>query len=237
MDFGMVPKVYEVDYGFIVRNYLNEELWNKEWNIYSYKYLRFTIQLHRIDCYDRSICFKIKIYNDQESYTSDNTFYFYKTHENFKVLKKQINGCIYDLMKNYERHLIINSDEYKELLSMFSDEEDNLTQIAEEFLDSEGVTNKSIREAYIDDYVSNNRKEYNAMESFREMKKFLIIPDYYITFLESVEDEERLTKVQAKLRNNIDEDEYDRIMEQARIVSEFDEDYRNEMMSELEDVC
>ena len=54
-------KVYKINYEFIINNYLDQSLWKKEWNVFVYKDLVFTLNLRSIDVYDDSISFNVKI--------------------------------------------------------------------------------------------------------------------------------------------------------------------------------
>ena len=38
---NLVIKRYEVDYSFIIKNYLHESLWNKKWTLFVYKNYTF----------------------------------------------------------------------------------------------------------------------------------------------------------------------------------------------------
>ena len=42
-------KVYDVDYSFIIKNYLDEKLWEKEWVIFVYK--KFKVNIQRQKCH------------------------------------------------------------------------------------------------------------------------------------------------------------------------------------------
>ena len=37
MDNLPIIKNFEIDYSFIIKNYLNPELWHKKWNLFIYK--------------------------------------------------------------------------------------------------------------------------------------------------------------------------------------------------------
>ena len=61
MELKMLPelKVYEIDYSFIIKNYLDKNLWKKQWTLFVYKDYVFTLNLYKIDTEDCSIGFKI----------------------------------------------------------------------------------------------------------------------------------------------------------------------------------
>lgn len=233
MTYDVIPKVYEVDYSFIVKNYLNEELWDKEWNIYSYKDVLITLSLCRIDVYDRSIEFVLKL-KDNKGYDTSTYFYYYTRQGNMTILKKQINGGIFSLLEYYEKNTIKNSSEYDILRSKFVDEDDNLKSIAEAFLYEHGVNNTEICDAYIDNYVSNNRKRYTVLDNYVEANKYVTLPEYFLVFTKSVGDDIRYDKVAKKLYNKFDINYINNLFAEAEEVCEFNEEYKESMMNELE---
>ena len=74
----MLPqiKVYEIDYDFIIKNYLDKELWQKKWTLFVYKDNVFTINLHSINCKNNAITFEIN-YNKLEHCWYSNTVDYY----------------------------------------------------------------------------------------------------------------------------------------------------------------
>ena len=42
MDKGLIIKAYDIDYSFIIKNYLDPKLWEKEWTLSMYKELVVT---------------------------------------------------------------------------------------------------------------------------------------------------------------------------------------------------
>lgn len=42
-------KVYDVDYSFIIKNYLASDLWQKTWTLFVYKNVRVTLDLYKIE--------------------------------------------------------------------------------------------------------------------------------------------------------------------------------------------
>lgn len=236
MEYGIVPRVYDVDYSFIIKNYLDVDLWDKEWNIYDYKDITISLSLYTIDCYDKSIQFKIKITCSEQGWSTWNSFYYYIRQGNLNILKKQINGNIYRLLEEFEQHMIVNSQGYRNLSEMYEDEENNLRDIAEAFLDDNNVTNDEIRDVYIDNYVSNNSRKHSALNNYIECYKYLTLPDYFLTFTKSVGDEERYKSCYDKISSNLDIDKITKILNQAKIVCDFNEEYVEEMTEALEEI-
>lgn len=58
MDKMLALKVYDVDYSFIIKNYLDERLWEKEWTIFTYKRYEITLKLDSINVRTKTICSK-----------------------------------------------------------------------------------------------------------------------------------------------------------------------------------
>lgn len=234
MEYGIVPKVYDVDYSFIVKNYLSPDVWEKEWTLYIYKDVEFSLQLYQIDCQDSAIWFKIRIKNNKVGYTNSSLIKHNIKNSNITVLKKQINGGIFELLCNYENYVIRQSDDYKQLCSLYEDEDDNLTRLAEEFLDINCVSNTEIRDVYIDNYVSNHRKRYTAESNYRLAHKYLTLPDYFLTFTKVVNDESRYDTCYAKISKSLDIKVIEELMAEAQEVYEFSDDYADTLRTELE---
>ena len=236
MEYGIVPRVYDVDYSFIIKNYLDVDLWDKEWNIYDYKDITTSLSLNTIDCYYKSIQFKLKITCSEQGFSRYTTFYYYLRQSNFNILKKQINGAIFRLLEEFEQHMIVNSEGYQNLIEMYEDEEDNLRDITEAFLDDNNVTNDDIRYAYIESYINDNSKESEATNNYINCYKYLTLPDYFLTFTKSVGDEERYKSCYDKISSNLDIDKITNILNQAKIVCDFNEEYVEEMTEALEEI-
>lgn len=200
-----IPKVYKVDYEFLIKNYLDPSLWKKTWTIYVYKDNIFTISLNSICCGSRDINFKIS-YNKLQPWESELVMYPLDGQMSIDILMKKINGTIWNLMCKHERDLIIQSDGYKEILSQKRDEEDRLREIAEEFLDNNNVTNDNIREAYIDRYVDDNSKINAMLLNYRDGCQYTFLTEDMLIFTKATDDKARFdTVVRANSSNVITE--------------------------------
>lgn len=189
-----IPKVYKVDYEFLIKNYLNPSLWKKTWTIYVYKDNIFTISLNIIDCYNRYIYFKIS-YNKLQPWESESVKYPLDGKMSINILMNKINGTIWNLMCKYERDLIVKSDGYQEILSQKQDEEDRLREIAEEFLDDNNVINDNIREAYIDRYVDDNSKIDAMLSNYRDGCQYTFLTEDMLIFAKATDDKARFDTV------------------------------------------
>lgn len=230
----MLPelKVYKIDYEFIVKNYLDRNLWKKTWNLFIYKDNVFTLNLYEIDTENNMIRFKIR-YNKLEysyeniSYSVDNT--------PLQVLLQQINGAMFRLMERYEECEIKKSQPYKQVEDAMCEEREKLRDIARNFLDNEGVTNDDIRDVYIEKFVDRNETMYWKREKVLNTCKYTICTDIFIVFCKVTKDEVRLSNVekqnQDKLRLSIIKDEIETFLEELDT-----EEYENEMYDALESV-
>ena len=70
--------------------------------------------------------------------------------------------------------------EYKDIEDLEDELEDRLKDIAIEFLNSNNIYNDDIRDLYIDDYVSNNTKNYTA--DYVNEKKYATYVSHRATF-------------------------------------------------------
>ena len=118
-----IPKVYKVDYEFLIKNYLDSSLWKKTWTIYVYKDNVFTICLSSINCNDMSVYFKIR-YNKLQFWESRCIEYPLNGEMSIDILMRKINGTIWNLMCDYENKLIMKSDGYNRIASQISEEND-----------------------------------------------------------------------------------------------------------------
>ena len=178
----MLPtlKVYDIDYSFIIKNYLDVDLWQKTWTLFQYKDTVFTINLSSIDCKDNSICFLVKC--NKLEYNSQTIWYYINSDMTIKMLIDKINTAIWDLICIYERTIIRNTPEVHRCVELEYEEESRLTEIADDFLDEQGVTNADIRDAYISSYVSNNKHASDYTNDVIDNMKYTKLPDLYLVF-------------------------------------------------------
>lgn len=234
-------KVYDVDYSFIIKNYLDEKLWEMEWTIFTYKRFEITLKLDSINVKTKSIWFEITIKDNNE----ENKSYWTKSiSESFKyslnidsidILKKTLNLKIFMLIKRLEVNAYITyTEKYYELNKMESDENKKLKEIANDFLDSEGVMNDEIREAYIEYYVDKYSKVDDLKSDYIDEMKYKMITDFYVAFLKATDDEDRLEII----REKVGQSELDEIIEKIEKYKEYmeTEEYEEEMKDNLEEI-
>lgn len=228
----MLPtlKVYNIDYEFIIRNYLSQHLWQKIWTLLQYKEHIITLNLYKIMTKDNEIVFEIKYQGfwgtEYVNYNIANT--------SIKILKQQINGAMFRIIERYEDSLIEETPEYKAISDSKWEERQRLKEIACDFLDRNGVTNGEIREVYIDRYVDKNETVYEQLSSYKRISKYTVLTDLFLIFCEITLDKTRMkTIVDANAGHAVElaiiESEVKEFMERLNTT-----DYIEEMECELE---
>lgn len=207
-------KVYDIDYSFIIKNYLNPEMWQKTWTLFQYKTFVVTLQIDYINCAEEKICFKVTLkdnstensYNYEWGRNTDKkanyTAYYSLKINDINFLKREINSRVFDCITALEKYNILASEECKELEYEYSNETKLLTQIAERFLDDNGVSNEDIRGAYINAYVNNNSKLDIYKSRLIETLQYQTFPDLYLVYANATGDEKVIKKWEEILNEN-----------------------------------
>lgn len=224
-------KVWKIDWEFIISNYLDKSLWNKKWHLFQYKDIIIDIWLYKIDCEDDTVWFKIN--TNKSSYWVCETVEYNIKNTSIKILQQQINGAMWRLIKSYEDDLIRDTDGYKQITSYRSEEEDRLREIANKFLDDNGVTNSDIRDAYIDKFVCNNSKLDVMLSNYLSYNRYHHATELMLAFCSATNREDSKKEVLEATKNDLG------IAGVMKEVNEFmetldSEEYNNEMCSELE---
>lgn len=203
MENKMVIKKYEVDYSFIIRNYLSPKLWEKVWTLFLYKNFRFTLQINSISVYSTvKIMFRINLDNGD---FKDYEFADYDVdHPNLNVLKRQIDGAIKRLIHNYENHLIVSTKEYRELREKVDEEKEKLRDIASDFLDDNGITLSDIRDAYIDKFVDDNWKGYTYLSAYVDNMAYKLATDLWLIYAKSTNN----SSLEEDIKDSLSDTEY-----------------------------
>lgn len=237
----LMLKVFNVDYSFIIKNYLNEKIWEKEWTIFIYKTFIITLRLSSINVKDKKIWFEVKITDNGQEFidywgkTCTENFSYSLSIENIEILKKTLNLTIFELIKKLElEYYIKKTDKYFELTEMKENEQQKLTELAEEFLDSEGVTNGDIRKAYIDYYVDKNERVWELRNSYEIEMKYNMLTGLYLIFLKATKNEERYNLVESY----VSEDKLSKVLEEIKEYEDYmeTEGFIEEMQEKLEEL-
>lgn len=241
MEKGLILKVYDIDYSFIIKNYLDEKLWEKEWTIFVYKTFVITLRLSSIDVRNKKIFFEVKMTDNGKEYSniygkrSIKEFSYNLSIENINILKKNLNLTIFELIQRLELEFYIQkSDRYFEIEELKQREQEQLQEIAEEFLDSENVTNEEIREAYIEYYIDKNEKVWNLKNDYENEMKYNMLTELYLVFLKATNDKERYELVESYISKS----KLNEVLEEIKEYEEYMEtnEFVEEMQSNLEDI-
>lgn len=224
-------KVWKIDWEFIISNYLDKSLWNKKWHLFQYKDIIIDIWLYKIDCENDTVWFKINM--NKTSYWVYETVEYNIKNTSIKILQQQINGAMWRLIKSYEDGLIKDTDGYKQITSYRSEEEDRLREIANKFLDDNGVTNSDIRDVYIDSFVCNNSKLDIMLSNYLSYNRYHHATELMLAFCSATNREDSKKEVLEATKNDLG------IASVMKEVNEFmetldSEEYNDEMYSELE---
>lgn len=201
-----IIKVYDIDYSFIVKNYLNPEMWNKEWNIFAYKGFVFKLKIYSIECADKKIRFYVSLEDtlnhddywaewDSYPYRAGFSLYYSLKIDDVKFLKNKIYSTMKSCIEQLERNKSKGLEEYQEMRDDKYSERRILEKIAEDFLDDNNVTNQEIRDVYIENYVDNNSHVETRMKEFVDNNKYRLLTDLYMILGNSQQDEQLLEEI------------------------------------------
>lgn len=186
-------KVYDIDYDFIISNYLDVTLWNKIWTLFVYRDVTITICLYTIETKSSTITFEISLTNGSNRYVR--TIKHNLRNSTIIILKNQINGAMESLISDLEYDIIKSTEAYRSMQHVVSDEKDNLEEIASRFLDENGVTNSEIRDVYIDSYVYNNSRADSILSQFLYGKKYTELTDLFLIFADITKNDNLVNNV------------------------------------------
>jgi len=228
----MLPtiKVYEIDYDFIIKNYLDPKLWNKSWTVFIYRDFVFTLKMTKIIVTSNTIVFEVKL----NKYWDSRHFEYNIENSNIDFLKKSLKGTIKRLISDYERSEIKDTEGYGILEQNLLEAEHRLEEIANDFLDDEGVTNKEIREVYIENYVDNNSEYWSKLDKYIDSLEYTVCTDLYMIFAEATNDESLKDTVQCYL----DDGETERIQRELKEYCEYvdSDEWLEDVKEELESI-
>lgn len=226
-------KKYDVDYSFIIRNYLSPELWKKTWTLFVYKNIRITLNLSYIWVDDPiKISFKISIK------TPEYSNYTLKDHtidvSNLTILKHQIDNAILYLINEYERYIVSTTETYQDLVHTASSERDRLQEIAENYLDENSIYIEDVRDAYIEYYIDKNWTGDSYLSSYKDSMKYKQCTDLWLVYARATNDE----KLEKEIKDRLTEDDYGDVLKDIQeyidILSDEDSDKYYEYFEEKE---
>ena len=245
---GLVLKKYEMDWDFIISNYLNPELWEKKWTLFQYKEWVITIKLNSIECQDNRISFLLEIkdnstereYKDAWNFCNrDKALWCFINYslkiDDIQFLIRKIQNGIWDLILRMEQENIRTLEIYEQIRSSANHEKRELERIAENFLDDEGVTNEDITDVYIENYVENNQKIKDKLDEILYENEYTIFTDFYLVYAESTKDEKMIERAKNKTKKVADiesiQEEVEEYMQKIET-----EEFEDEMRDNLEEI-
>ena len=241
MENRIVIKQWKMDWDFLIKNYLNPEMWEKTWTLFQYKEFTITLNIYCIYTKNDSISFDIRCHYQRNGYKTykEETISCSLKIEDLTFLKRQINSAIFNVIVYMETDKYIrDSEEYYHLLDMKDQEQEKLSDIAEAFLNEHNVTNENIREAYIDAYISEYEKVRDMIDDYINENIYRHCTDFYLIWLDTLKDDPkkkiRTEEIQKKLGN----DEYERIMSEIKEYEKYmqTEEFTEDMKNNLEDI-
>lgn len=241
MEQRIVIKKWNMDWGFLIKNYLNPEMWEKVWTLFQYKEYKVTINIYSILTKSEQISFEVRThYVTKNGYSTykEETVYCSLKIEDVSFLKRKINSAIFKTIISVEKESMIEqSDEYNLLFNLKQKEYDRLFNIATKFLDSNNISSESIRDAYTDAYIDEYSNVPSMMSSYIDSKRYTMLTDFYLIWLDSIDSEYKENRIE-DIKNNLTSEEYDNVMKEVKEYEEYMEtdDYEDEMSSKLEEV-
>lgn len=228
-------KTYEIDYQFIIDNYTDPKLWDKVWNLFIFRNYVYTLTLSSIDVKKYEISFEIRLESDLDIYNHNKSTIIKHNLKNssIEILKKQINGSMFTLAEWLEKEVIQNSSEYQEVENSKYSERQYLGDIANEFLDDNGVTNSDIREVYVDYYVDRNETIYEKLNDLENKMRYNHLTDLFLILVECSNDESRKELV---IQNQNNEENIQKILDEVAEYVQYieTEEWIEEMQEKLE---
>ncbi len=197
--YQITPKVYEIDYEFIIKNYLNTEQWGKVWTLLVYKEFTFNLTMTRIDPLENSVMFQIKLTHPEHCSATQDFKYNLNT-SNIDMLKKSIQGNIYRCIYCMESDTILVKS--RDISNMKCEERERIEEIAEEYLKEKGIVNKSVIRRTAENYAYDNERIYDLHEDYNRSKQYTEFSDLYLTYAEIYKDTDLERKVNVALENN-----------------------------------
>ena len=242
MENRITIKQWKMNWDFLIKNYLNPEMWEKTWTLFQYKEFVITLNIYCIYTRSESIAFDVRCH-----YVSSNGFTTYKEEtiscslkiEDLTFLKRQINSAIFKTIVDMEKDKFIrNSDEYQHLLDLKRNERERLSDIAERFLDDNDVTNENIREAYIDAYVSEYEKIADILNSYVDENIYRHCTDFYLIWLDTLKDDPKKKIRTEEIHKKLGNEKYDEVMAEIKEYEEYmqTEEFVNDAKSNLIDL-
>ena len=110
---NLALKVYDINYEFILKNYLDPKMWDTTWPVFEYRGTVISMNISSIYVQSRSVYLN---FNIKDNYSESTAISINLNNFNMKVIKKQICGACRDCLTSLEQKYIEQSSEYKQLV-------------------------------------------------------------------------------------------------------------------------
>lgn len=237
MKQDLAIKVYEIDYSFIINNYLDPQLWEKEWNLFVYRDITFVLYLESINTRNSSITFGIRSEHSINGRKDHDTrsFSYNLKNSNIDSLKRQIRGEMERLIETMESYSIRDTAEYKKASDLEDKHYKNLKNKAESFLDSNGIYLTEVRDAYIDYYTS--KMSYSYRSNVLSALSHDLLFDVYMIFYKATKQLDKFDKLKETYMSK-HYNTYENVMEELNEKLDYmsTDDYDTELDDGLDDI-
>ena len=162
-----------IDLKELLEHYTDKALWGKKWTIYDYGDITVTAELWTIDIRYNEIKLAIGVrYKGRKRecirYASPYEWNYMPIPINHceytqEAFERKLYGVAKDTLEYIESGFIKALPDYDAADDYRSEKKDKLEEEAKAWLDDKGVTNESIREAYIDAFVEANSDDVDEM--------------------------------------------------------------------------
>lgn len=182
---NLALKVYDINYEFILKNYLDPKMWDTIWPVFEYRGTVITMNIGSIYVQSRNVYLQFNIKDDQ--YEASSSISISLNNFNMKVIKKQICGACRDCLASLEQKYIEKSPEYRELSQQLDDLETEYEDAAIEHLDSFGIDDEDIRDPYIESQKS-KANAWSKKYDFKQDMAHKFLSDIWLVLTETFDD-------------------------------------------------
>lgn len=208
-------KITRINLQYILENYLDPEFWKFKWKIFEYDGYIFTLSIRNIDIKANEVDLIIQSNTSYWDYATVTIPLGRRLEEIEGVFKKTLVRNCLRLIRGIEHTKITKTDSYLRACELDEGREEEVAEQAKKLLDSLNIKHEGIRDAYIEDQVSNNESGFARSVLLDYENK--LITDVYRAFLLLFEEEERLSdfevdgEVQAKIDEHLENVEFEEI--------------------------
>jgi len=197
----VTPVRTEIDFDYIVENFLEKELWEKTWRIFNYDNTLVIMNLEQIDVKRKKIIFKLRVddFEDEDYEITTFSVPYQKEHRNVTVFKKDLDYSIRLIYDMLDDNYIRKTKEYKDAIKREDEYKEKLKKRANNILDEDDVTNEEIRRIFVEEYAYENSENFTRDVENKLKWKFMghVIKTYF-SLVGNDEEYEKICKKQLK---------------------------------------